>query len=59
VLSRPVDCLLECREVAFDDLQDTVDVDPEVLVGDQVAKAGDVGPWDFRMPTRESPERGA
>lgn len=42
-----VDRLLEGRQVTLDNLEHTMDVDPEVLVGDQVAESGDVGPGDI------------
>jgi hypothetical protein len=43
-----VDFLFEGRQVLLDDLEDAMDVDSEVLMGDQVAKAGDVGPGNLR-----------
>ncbi|HWF33081.1 MAG TPA: hypothetical protein VG188_11035 [Solirubrobacteraceae bacterium] len=43
-LEQSVYCLLEGREVAVDDLEHPVDVDSEVLIGDQVAQPSNVDP---------------
>jgi hypothetical protein len=36
------DGLFERREISLDDVENTLDVDPEVLVRDEVTEAGDV-----------------
>ncbi len=47
MVDQAIDGLLKWRKVAFDYLKHSVNVDPEVLVGYQVAKASDVGPGDL------------
>lgn len=43
-----VDRLLQGWKIALYDLKYTIDVDPEVLVGNQVSQSCDVGPGNFR-----------
>ena len=43
-----IDCLLERRQVALDDVEHQFDVDPEVLVSNQIAETGDIRPGNLR-----------
>lgn len=47
---QPINRVLQGREITADDLEDPIELDPEVLMSNQITEAGDIRPGDLGCP---------